>query len=82
LTLYTGSHLGPVMGPVLILVKYVFCDKYCVRSGKYVSIVVKIKCAGNMSDICDKFNFIINYTHFIKKHTYIKIFETCDGTIP
>jgi hypothetical protein len=43
-------------------------------------IVVKIKCvnSGNMSDICDKLNFIINYIHFtiidtdfIKRtHTY------------
>ena len=49
---------------------YVFCDIYCVHSGKCVSIVVKIKYAGNMSDICDKLNFIINYTHFIKKHIY------------
>ena len=39
---------------------YVFCDIYCVYSGKCVSIVVKIKCARNMSDICDKFNFTIN----------------------
>ena len=56
-----------------------FCDKYCANSGKYVSIVVKIKCvnSGKISDICDKLNFTINYkyvtttnTYYIKKHIY------------
>jgi hypothetical protein len=53
---------------VLILIKIcVFCDKYCVRIDKYVFIVVKIKCVNSsrISEICDKVNFITNYTHFI-----------------
>ena len=38
----------------------VFCSKCCVCSDKYVSIVIKIKCAnfGNTSDICNKFNLL------------------------
>ena len=43
-----------------------FCDKYCVRIDKYVFIIEKIKCVNScgISDICDKVNFIINYTYF------------------
>jgi hypothetical protein len=56
----------------------VFCGKYCVRSDKCVSIIVKIKCVNsdNISDIYDKLNFTTKYTHvittdihFIKTHT-------------
>jgi hypothetical protein len=69
----------------------VFCDQYYVRSDKCVFIVVKIKCvnSSNISDICDKLNFTINYTyftttntHFIKKHTKITIFDTFNGMVP
>ena len=44
---------------------FVFCDKFCVRSDEYVSIIVKIKCvnSGNISDICNKLNFTTNYTY-------------------
>ena len=54
-----------------------FCDKICIRSDKFVSIVVKKKCvnSGNINDICDK-------PYFIKIHTNITIFDTFDGTIP
>ena len=71
--------LCPVMGSVLILVNYVFCDKFCVCNDKYVFIVVKIKCVNsdNMSDSCDKLKFTTNYTtftitdtQFIKPHTF------------
>ena len=89
----------PVTGSVLILVKCVFCGKYYVCSGKFVSIVVKRKYmnSNNISDICDKLNFITNYIHFtileiqfIKKthiiifdtkNTHIIIFYTCDRTV-
>jgi hypothetical protein len=55
-----------------------FCGKYCVRNDN-VSIVIKIKRinSGNISDICDKLNFTINYTHvqqlthILSKHTQI-----------
>ena len=45
---------------------FLFCDKVYVLCGKYMSIVVKIKCVNsdNMSDICDKLNNITNNTHF------------------
>jgi hypothetical protein len=54
-----------------------------------VFIVVKIKYVnyGRISDICDKVNFTINYTHFItpdnilSKHINIIIFYTFDGTV-
>ena len=70
---------------------FVFCDKFCIRSDKYVSIVVKIKCVNsdNISDICNKLNFTTNYIHFTTTNTYfirthIKsiIFNTFNGTIP
>jgi hypothetical protein len=79
-----GSHLGPAMRSVLILIKCVFCGKCCVYSDTCVSIVVKIKCvnSGNISDICDKLNFTTNYIHFIKTHTNITIFYTFGGTVP
>ena len=61
---------------------YIFYGKCCVCSYECVSVVIKIKCvnSSNMSDNCDKLNFITNYTyftitdtHFIKKkHTYYK----------
>ena len=37
-----------------------------------VSIIVKIKCvnSGKISDICDKLNFITNYTYFTTTNTY------------
>ena len=37
----------------------VFCDKYCVRIDKCVSIIVKIKYVNSdrISNICDKVNF-------------------------
>ena len=62
----------------------VFYDKCCVHIDICVFIVVKIKCVnfGRISDICDKVNFIINYTHFttpdihISKHTQILQFLT------
>ena len=53
--------------------------------------VVKLKCvnSGNISDICDKLNFITNYTHFIitdthfiKTYTNLINFDTFDGTVP
>jgi hypothetical protein len=56
-----------------------------------VSIIVKIKCvnSGNITDICNKHNFTINYTyftiidtHFIKTHINIIIFDTFGGTVP
>ena len=44
--------------------------------------------SGNISDICDKLNFITNYTHFtttdihfIKIHPNIVIFDTFSGTV-
>ena len=55
-----------------------------------MSIVVKIKYvnSGNISDNCDKLNFITNYahvittdTHLIKTQTNVTIFDTFDGTI-
>ena len=61
----------------------VFCDKYYVYINKYVFIVIKIKYMNfdKISNIYDKINFIINYTHcttfniyFIKTH--INIFLT------
>ena len=69
------------MGSVLILIKYMCFVVNIVFVVVNVSIVVKIKCANNISDIFNKLNSTINYTHFIKTHTYIKIFETCDETI-
>ena len=43
--------------------------------------------SSNMSDICEKLNFITNHTyvtiddiHFIKKHIHLIIFDTCNGT--
>jgi hypothetical protein len=86
----TRSHLGPITGPVLILVKYVFCCNV-LSVGKCVSIVVKIKCvnSSNMSNIYDKLNFTTNYTYFIttdtyfiKQHTHITFFDNCNGTVP
>ena len=70
---------------------YVFRGKYYVIRNKYVSIIVKIKCvnSNNITDICNKHNFTINYTyftiidtHFIKIHTNIIIFDTFGGTVP
>ena len=67
-----------------------FCSKCCIHSDKCVVVVIKIKFvnSGNISDICDKFNFTTNYTyfttndkHFIKTHTTIIIFDTFDGTV-
>ena len=56
---------------------YMFCDKFCVRNDKFVSIIIKIKCinSGNINDICDK-------PYFIKIYINIIIFHTFDGTIP
>ncbi len=53
------------------------CDKFCVLSGKCMSIIVKIKCVNsdNMSDICDKLKFTTTDTHYIKLHTHITIFD-------
>jgi hypothetical protein len=57
----------------------VFCDKFCVSNGKYVFIIVKIKFMNfdNMSDICGKLDFTIDYIYFttidkyfIKKHRF------------
>ena len=44
-----------------------FCGKYYVCIDKCVFIVVKIKCKNSdrINDICDKVNFVTNYTHFI-----------------
>ncbi len=61
-----------------------FCGKCCVRIDKCVFIVIKIKCVNSdrISDICDKVNFITNYTHFttlnihLSKHTQILQFLT------
>jgi hypothetical protein len=71
---------------------FVFCDKFCVKNGKCVFIIIKTKCvnSGKISDIYNKLNFITNYTHctireiyFIKIHTYITIFDKSDGrTVP
>jgi hypothetical protein len=70
---------------------FVFCGKFCVRSDKFVSIVIKIKCvnSSNVSDICNKLNVTTNYIHvtatdtyFIKIHTKITIFDIFDGTVP
>jgi hypothetical protein len=70
---------------------FVFCDKVCVCSDKCVSIIIKIKYvnSGNISDICDKLNFITNYIYFttidiyfIKTHINIIIFDTFYGTVP
>ena len=55
-----------------------------------VSIVVKIKCVNfsNISDICDKLNFMTNYTHFIITDTFYQntykyyTFYTFGGMIP
>jgi hypothetical protein len=64
---------------------------FCVSSGKYVSIVIKIKYinSDNMSNIYDKLKFIINYTYFtttdiyfIKKYIHITIVDTRNETIP
>ena len=72
------------MGSVLILIKCVFCSKCCVCGDTCVSIVVKIKYvnSGNINYNCDKLNFTINYTHFIKIHTDVTIFYTFDWTVP
>jgi hypothetical protein len=68
---------------------FVFCGKFYVCSDKRVSIVIKIKrvYSGNISDICDKLNFITNYTYFtttnkyfIKTHINITTFYTFDRT--
>jgi hypothetical protein len=75
---------------VLILKKYVcfvvnivfvmIICVYCIKI-KYVNF-------GNISDICDKLNFIINYiylpqlTHILSKNKHITIFDTCDRTVP
>ena len=54
-----------------------------------MSTVIKIKCVNfdNISDSCDKFNFITNYTYFIITNTYyiktytnITNFNTFDET--
>ena len=44
----------------------VFCNKCYVRIDKCVFIIVKIKYvnSGRIYDICDKINFITNYTYF------------------
>ena len=63
---------------------YVFCDKCCVCIDKCVFIIVKIKRVnfGKISDICDKVNFITNYTHYttpdniLSKHIQILPFLT------
>jgi hypothetical protein len=51
---------------------FVFCGKFYVCSDKRVSIVIKIKCvySGNISDICDKLNFITNYMYFTTTNKY------------
>ena len=50
---------------------YMFCDKFCVRNDKFVSIIIKIKCinSGNINDICDKPYFIKIYINIIIFHT-------------
>jgi hypothetical protein len=67
-----------------------FCDKYCIRSDKYVFIVIKIKYmnSGNINDICYKLKFTTSYTYFtikntnfIKTHINIIILNTFDGTV-
>ena len=84
------SHLGPITGLVLILVKYVCFVVNVLSVGKLLSIVVKIKCVNsdNMSNICDKLNFTTNYTYFItigtyfiKQHTHITFFDNCNGMV-
>jgi hypothetical protein len=74
------EHLGHITGLVLILIKLVcFCGKCCVYIDKCMFIVIKIKCVNSnkISDICDKVNFTINYTHFITPNIYfIKILTT------
>ena len=84
------SHLGPVTGLVLILVKYVYFVVNILSVGKLLSIVIKIKYVNsdNMSNICDKLNFTTNYIHcittdtyFIKQHTHITFFDNCNGTV-
>ena len=84
------SHLGPVTGLVLILVKYVCFVVNVLSVGKLLSIVVKIKCVNfdNMSNICNKLNFTTNYTYFIttdtyfiKQHTHITFFDNCNRMV-
>ena len=68
---------------------FVFCGKFCVRSNKFVSILIKIKCvnSGNISDICDKLNVTTNYTriqkliNILSKYTQITNFDTFDGIV-
>ena len=69
----------------------IFCGKYYVRIDKCVFIVVKIKFVNSdrINNICDKVNFITNYTYFttpnihvIKTHINIIIFNTFNGTVP
>jgi hypothetical protein len=44
---------------MLILIKFVCCDKCCVCIDKCVFIVIKIKCMNSdrINNICDKINF-------------------------
>ena len=51
---------------------FVFCDKFCVRSDEYVSVIVKIKCvnSGNISDICNKLS-LLQTTHTLQQYGYL-----------
>ena len=69
---------------------FVFCNKFCIRSGKCVFIVVKTKCvnSGNINGICGKLNFTTKYTcftindiNFIKKHRHRTIFDASGKTV-
>ena len=79
---FVENKFGSMPAKNQILLKiFVFCGKCCVRSGKIMFIIVKIKCvnSNNISDIYDKLNFITNYIpfiitdiKFIKKQMYYK----------
>jgi hypothetical protein len=63
-----GEHLGPVTTDGVDFDKInVFCNKYYVHIDIYMFIIIKIKCinSSKICNICNKDNFITNYTYFI-----------------
>ena len=88
-----GSYLGDRSGNGIHVgfdKIFVFCNKFCIRSGKCVFIVVKTKCvnSGNINGICGKLNFTTKYTcftindiNFIKKHRHRTIFDASGKTV-
>ena len=67
-----GSHLGPVTGQVLVLIKCEFYCKFCVCSGKYVFIIVKTKCANSGDIFTNTDKHCIKSTHILQFWTLVE----------